>query len=64
MGALFWIMSKASGKQSAQSLDSPEDEVGDLFFAWMDPCGNIWKPAQHSGRSCQDQSCGCGITLG
>ena len=24
-------MSKTSGKQSAQSLDSPEDEVGDLF---------------------------------
>ena len=28
--ALFWVMSKASRKQSAQSLDSPEDEVGDL----------------------------------
>ena len=29
--ALFWIMSKTSRKQSAQSLDSVEDEVGDLF---------------------------------
>ena len=29
-------MSKASGKQSAQSLDSPEDEVGDLFcLGWI-----------------------------
>ena len=29
-------MSKASGKQSAQSLDSPEDEVGDLFcHGWI-----------------------------
>ena len=36
VGALIWIMSKASGKQSAQSLDSPEDEVGDLFcLGWI-----------------------------
>ena len=36
MGALIWIMSKASGKQSAQSLDSPEDEVGDLLcLGWI-----------------------------
>ena len=29
-------MSKTSGKQSAQSLDSPEDEVGDLFcLGWI-----------------------------
>ena len=34
--ALFWIMSKASGKLSAQSLYSPEDEVGDLFcLGWI-----------------------------
>ena len=36
VGALFWILSKASGKQSAQSLGSPEDEVGDLFcLGWI-----------------------------
>ena len=29
-------MSETSGKQSAQSLDSPEDEVGDLFcLGWI-----------------------------
>ena len=31
-----WIMSKTSGKQSAYSLDLPEDEVGDLFcLGWI-----------------------------
>ena len=34
--AMPWIMSKTSGKQSAHSLDSPEDEVSDLFrFGWI-----------------------------
>ena len=36
VGALIWIMSTASGKQCAQSLDSLEDEVGDLFcLGWI-----------------------------
>ena len=31
-----WIMSKTSGKRSAHSLNSPEDEVGDLFrLGWI-----------------------------
>ena len=34
--ALPWIVSKTSGKQSAHSLGSPEDEVGDLFcLGWI-----------------------------
>ena len=36
MDAMPWIMSKTSGKRSAHSLDSPEDEVGDLFrLGWI-----------------------------
>ena len=36
MLALPWIVSKTSGKQSAHSLYSPEDEVGDLFcLGWI-----------------------------
>ena len=36
MLALPWIVSKTSGKQSAHSFDSPEDEVGDLFcLGWI-----------------------------
>ena len=34
--AMPWIMSKTPGKQSAHSLDSPGDEVGDLFcLGWI-----------------------------
>ena len=36
MDAMPWIMSKTSGKRSARSLNSPEDEIGDLFcLGWM-----------------------------
>ena len=36
MDAMPWIMSKTSGKRSAHSLDSPEDEIGDLFcLGWI-----------------------------
>ena len=36
MDAMLWIMLKTSGKQSAHSLNSPEDEVGDLFcLGWI-----------------------------
>ena len=31
MDAMPWIMSKTSGKRSAHSLNSPEDEICDLF---------------------------------
>ena len=31
MGSMPWIMSKTSGKRSAHSLNSPEDEICDLF---------------------------------
>ena len=36
MDTMPWIMSKTSGKRSAHSLNSPEDEVGDLFrLGWI-----------------------------
>ena len=36
MDAMPWIMSKTSGKRSAHSLNSPEDEIGDLFcLGWI-----------------------------
>ena len=36
MDTMPWTMSKTSGKRSAHSLNSPEDEVGDLFrLGWI-----------------------------
>ena len=36
MDAMPWIMLKKSGKRSARSLDSPEDEIGDLLrLGWI-----------------------------